>query len=147
MSTHRFSSPRPLACAKLGVVTALLACAGCTMAQGGGDPTSENPSTNENTLATPTSTTVSILGTTQTTDGVPLDGVDVCLHPGPSGPEDKICTTSDASGAWEIATAPSRTFVGIAFSKDGYFPVLNAITTGTSDLTMPAGDGTLIPAR
>jgi hypothetical protein len=139
MSVHRFETLLGVTCAKLGVVTALVACAACTVAQSS-EPTSESE------LSATDAGTVSISGTTQTSDGRPIAGVMVCFRPAPSGAEDASCTMSDDDGAWKLVGAPSRTFIAIIFTKDGFFPALNPITTGTSDLTMSPGDGTLIPS-
>jgi hypothetical protein len=144
MTPYRLDSWRCIG-AKLGIVTALTACAGCIAPQNG-DPTGANAPASEAPLAAAEPGTVAVLGTTQAIDGAPLAGVTVCFRPAPTGPDDATCTTSDDDGTWRLDGVPSRTFIAVTFAKDGFVAALCPITTSTIDLTMPSGDGTLVPA-
>jgi hypothetical protein len=141
MSIHRFEARRRPLGAKLGIVTAMIACAGCSAAQGG-DPTGTNapgaPS------ATADAVTVSIQGFAQSSDGSTIAGVAVCLRTDPTTSAGAACTTSDMSGAWRIAGAPANSWVAVTLIQDGFFPTLRPIATGTSDVAIPAGGAVLV---
>ena len=110
MNTQIFAAPGQLG-VKLGVVTALVACAGCT---GGprrraddGQPPRAPP------VITSDIVTVTIQGTTQASDGSTLAGVAVCLRTDPTTAERATCTTSDDTGRvedrrWHRPTPGSR---------------------------------------
>jgi hypothetical protein len=144
--TQRFETRPAGIGVKLGLLTALFACAGCSAAFG-----SETPSANrlpsDGNSAGPAAATVSVQGITRASDGSPVAGVAVCLRPYPTSPDHTSCTTSDGSGAWTLASVPSSALVAITFVKSGFFPTLRAIATTTSDLTIPPGDGVLIGSR
>jgi hypothetical protein len=127
-------------CMKLGIVTALVASTGC--AAGQVTDTAGEP------VAAPAPraavATVSVQGATLSSDGSPLAGVSVCVRPDPMTSDHATCTTSDGSGAWKLAGVPSNALVAVTFIKAGLFPTLRPVATGTGDLTIPAGDGTLV---
>ena len=127
--------------AKLGVVTALVACAGCTAAPGG-EPTT--PGATTPTTITSDIVTVTIQGTAQASGGGTLAGVAVCLRRDPTTADGETCTTSDDHGAWKFTGAPSNTWVGVTFVKDGFFPTLRAIETDTTDIDIAPADGELV---
>jgi hypothetical protein len=143
MNTHIFGTRGQLG-VKLGVVTALVACAGCTAAQGGEPTTAGAPPSAP--AITSDIVTVSIEGTTRASDGSTLTGVSVCLRPDPTTAERATCTTSDASGAWKLAGAPSNSWLGVTFIKDGFFPTLRPIETEATDIKIPPTDGALFPS-
>jgi hypothetical protein len=126
---------------KLGIVSALLACAGCAAAQGG-DPTNAG-SPPSAALSSVDATNVSIQGIAQASDGSPVAGVAVCVRPDPMTSANATCTTSDGRGAWKLAAAPDA-LVAITFIKTGFFPMLRAVNTTAEDQTIPPGDGALI---
>jgi hypothetical protein len=128
---------------KIGVVTALVTCAGCTAAQGGEPGTSGAPTT---PVITSDIVTVTIEGTTKASDGSSLAGVSVCLRTDPTTAAGATCTTSDDNGAWKIASVPSNAWVAVTFIKDGFFPTLRPINTDTTDIQIPPTDGALIPS-
>ncbi len=142
MNTQIFGAPGRSV--KLGVLTALVACAGCTAGQGGEPTTASAPAGAP--MITSDIVTVTIEGGTRASDGSTLAGVAVCLRPDPTTAERATCTTSDDSGAWKIAGAPSNAWVAVTFIKDGFFPTLRPIETDTSDITIPPTDGALIPS-
>lgn len=141
MIPNRFDARRRFA-AKLGMVTALVACAGCTMSQGGAETSADAPASAP--PATADAITVSIQGTTQGSDGSPVAGVEVCLRTDPTTSEGAACTTSDDAGAWKLSGAPASAWVAVTFVKDGFFPTLRPIATTTSDIAIPRGDGSLV---
>jgi hypothetical protein len=144
--TQRFEKRPAGIGVKLGLVTALLACAGCTAASAG-EPPSANVLPNDGNSAGTAAATVSVRGTALASDGTSVTGVAVCLRPYPTSPDHPSCTTSDGSGAWTLASVPSNALVSITFVKGGFFPTLRAIATTTSDVTIPPGDGVLIGSR
>jgi hypothetical protein len=127
--------------AKLGVVTALVACAGCTAGQGG-EPTTGGTTTPP--TITSDDVTVTIQGTAQASGGGTLAGVAVCLRPDPTTADRETCTTSDDHGAWKFTGAPSNAWIGVTFVKDGFFPTLRAIETDTTDIAIAPTDGELV---
>jgi hypothetical protein len=141
MIPQRFEARRRFG-AKLGIVTAMVACAGCTMARGGEETSADAPASAP--AATADAITVSIQGMTQASDGSPVAGVEVCLRTNPTTSEGAACTTSDDAGAWKLAGAPASAWVAVTFVKDGFFPTLRPIATATSDITIPRGDGSLV---
>jgi len=140
MDTFNFRARRYFG-ARLGVVTALIACAGCTAAQGN-EPTTPGAATPP--TITSDSVTVAIQGTAQASGGGILAGVAVCLRPDARTAERETCTTSDDHGAWKFTGAPSNTWVGVTFVKDGFFPTLRAIETDTTDIVIAPTDGELV---
>jgi hypothetical protein len=129
---------------KIGVVTALLACAGCTAAQGGEPGAAGTPTTTP--VITTDAVTVSIEGTTRASDGTTLTGVAVCLRTDPTSAEGAACTTSDGSGAWKFASAASNAWLAVTFVKEGFFPTLRPISTGATNIVISPTDGALIPS-
>ena len=138
MSTHRTLGRRPRTGAKLGVVTAMIACAGCTLPRGGEE--SAAPGAPVVTDAA----TVSIDGIAQASDGSPIAGVTVCLRTDPTTSDGASCTTSDDRGAWQFKGAPANSWVAVTLVKDGFFPAMRPIATTTSDVSIPAGNGALV---
>jgi len=128
--------------AKLGMVTAMVACAACTLDRGGEETITHAPASAP--PATADAISVSIQGTTQASDGSPVAEVEVCLRTDPTTSEGAACTTSDNAGAWKLAGAPASAWVAVTFLKDGFFPILRPIATATSDITIPRGDGALV---
>jgi hypothetical protein len=137
-STHRFDLGLTT---KLGIVSALFACAGCAAEQGG-DPTNAGSPASA-PLAAADAANVSIQGIAQASDGSPVAGVAVCVRPDPMTSANATCTTSDGHGAWKLAAAPDA-LVAVTFIKPGFFPMLRAVNTTAADQTIPPGDGALI---
>jgi hypothetical protein len=141
--TINTSASRPALAMKLGMVTSLVACAGCTLAPAG-EPTSTSTPPGPASPAAPAAATVSIQGVVQASDGSPVARVAVCLRPDAATTDHESCTTSDGTGAWKLAGVPYNFVVAITFIKGGFFPTLRTISTATTDVTIAAGDGTLI---
>jgi len=141
MISQKFEARRRLG-AKLGMVTALVACAGCTLERGGEESSADAPASAP--AATADAITVSIQGIAQASDGRPVAGVEVCLRTDPTTSAGAACTTSDPAGAWKLTGVPASAWVAVTFVKDGFFPTLRPIATATSDITIPRGDGSLV---
>jgi hypothetical protein len=116
---------------KVGVFTALVACAGCGDAAAG-----ESGGTG--------STAILIQGVALTSEGSPVAGVSVCLRPNLVTTDHTSCTTTDASGAWALAGAPANSLVAITFIKEGFLPTLRPIVTTTQTVKLTGGDRSVL---
>jgi hypothetical protein len=108
-------------------------------------PSSGSPATDK----TPEPTILSIRGFTHAADGSVLAGVTVCLEDGISAgatPGNAImCAASAADGSFGVSGAAPNSDTMLAFYKDGFAPVLRAISFQTQDITLPAEENVLWP--
>jgi hypothetical protein len=125
-------------------VASMLVTTGCTGNVDGSNADTTSPNAGLSRQAG----TVSVQGFTRTSDGSPVGGVKVCQGTvwWATTPSD-VCVTSDARGSFLLPGVSTEQLTTIWFQKSEFLPVLRAIQTQTSDITLPAHEGMLFPAQ
>jgi hypothetical protein len=125
-------------------VASMLVTTGCTGSVDG----SNTDTTSPNAELSPQAGTVSVRGVTRASDGAPVGGVKVCQGTvwWATTPSD-VCVTSDASGSFLLPGVSAEQSTTIWFQKSEFLPVLRAIQTQTSDITLPAHEDMLFPTQ
>jgi hypothetical protein len=94
--------------------------------------------------AEPDSPSVAIHGLLHGSDGTSLSGARVCVQSWPAN-DIEICTQSGDGGSFTLERVPAnRQLLVVTFQKAGFLPMLRAVETRRSDLTLSdGGDGML----
>jgi hypothetical protein len=138
-------------------IAAFAACVGC----GGPSPSGAGPLgalgldagasgvslPDTGTGATLAPTPLSIRGFVHRSDGSALADATVCLERGIGLTPDLImCTTSAEDGSFVVQGARPNASATLTFQRDGFAPMMRPMLTWAQDITLRAGDSTLLAA-